>query len=97
MAMVRVAASKIPGSPNDPAAKAGLQGSSQRMSRNGQVVVSGGDVIVGVGGQLVTSFEDLVSYIFDNTQIGQTITLTVLRKGKQQMVPLTLSTLSTGK
>ncbi len=82
--------------PNGPAAKAGLIGSTRQQSQTGQVTVSGGDVITAVNGQAVHSFDDLVSYIFNHTQVGQTVTLTLLRQGRQQTVDLTLSAVSLG-
>ncbi len=40
--------------PIGPAAKAGLIGSTQQQGPNGQMVVSGGDVIIRLNGQMVT-------------------------------------------
>jgi 2-alkenal reductase len=75
-------------SPNSPAANAGLQGSPTQQSG-----VAGGDVITAIDGQAVDSFEDLTSYLFNNTQVGQTVTLTLLRQGQEQTVELTLGVL----
>lgn len=50
----------------------------------------GGDVIIGVNGEGVTSFDDILSYLQLNTSPGDTITLTVLRDGASVDVPLTL-------
>lgn len=80
-------------SPNSPAQKAGLQGGTQQTTVNGQPVVLGGDVITAINGQPVNTFEDLSSYLINNTQAGQTVTLTILRQGKQQTVKLTLGVL----
>jgi serine protease Do len=80
-------------SPNSPAQKAGLQGGTQQTTVNGQPVVLGGDVITAIDGQAVNNFEDLSSYLINNTQAGQTVTLTILRQGKQQTVQLTLGVL----
>jgi 2-alkenal reductase len=85
---------------NSPAEKAGLRGGSQQsQSNNGnsqnnsQVQLTGGDLIIAVDGQAVKRFEDLVSYLYGNTQPGQKITLTVLRDGKENSVELTLGVL----
>jgi 2-alkenal reductase len=43
----------------------------------------GGDVIVAIGGQTVKTFDDLIAYLFDSTEAGQQVTLTVLRDGAQ--------------
>jgi 2-alkenal reductase len=61
--------------PNGPAGKAGLQS---------------GDVITGVDGQPVKRFEDLTTYMARSTDVGQTITLTVIRGGKQISVQVLL-------
>jgi len=79
--------------PNSPAAAAGLQGSNNQVNINGQPVPVGGDVITAIDGQPVNTFEDLSSYLINNTQVGQTVTLTILRQGNQQTVKLTLGTL----
>jgi len=78
---------------NSPAEKAGLQGSASQASVDGQEIPTGGDVIIAVDGQTVVNFEDLVSYLFENKQVGQTIQLTVLRGGAEKTVELTLGAL----
>lgn len=79
-------------SPGGPAANAGLQGSNTQATIDGQPVAVGGDVITAINGQPVTRFEDLSAYLFSNTQVGQTVTLTILRNGQQQSVQVTLGT-----
>jgi serine protease Do len=78
---------------NSPASKAGIQGGTQTQSLNGNQVSLGGDVIIAVNGQPVQKFEDLTSYLTNNTQVGQTVTLTILRQGKQMDVQVTLGAL----
>lgn len=73
-----------------PAEKAGLVRSTVRRSNAGEAIPTGGDVITAIDGQTVKTFEDLTSYLFANTQVGQTVTLTVLRQGREQAVKLTL-------
>ena len=80
-------------SPNGPAAKAGLQSSNNQTTINGQPVAVGGDVITAINGQQITRFEDLAAYLFSNTKVGQTVTLTILRNGTSQQVQLTLGAL----
>jgi 2-alkenal reductase len=49
-----------------------------------------GDIVQAIDGQPVTAFEDLISYLFQSTQPGQTVTLTVLRNGELMEVDVTL-------
>jgi len=53
-------------------------------------VETGGDVIIGIDGQSVANFEDILVYIALNTTPGQTVTLTIIRNGQQRDVELTL-------
>lgn len=77
--------------PGGPADKAGLHGSDRTADIQGQQVTVGGDIIVGIDGQPVTSFDDLVTHLARSTEVGQAITLTVLRDGKQQTIEVTLA------
>ncbi len=78
--------------PGSPAAKAGLQGSDRQIQIDGQTARVGGDVIVAVDEQPVQDFEDLIAYLANSTEVGQTITLSVLRDAKQETIDLTLAT-----
>lgn len=73
-----------------PGANAGLQGSQQQANIGGQPTPIGGDVITAVNGQQVKTMEDLISYLDSSTAPGQTVTLTVLRNGRQTDVPVKL-------
>jgi len=78
----------VPGSPAD---DAGLMSSTQQVQIQGQEALVGGDVIVAVDGQPVQDFEDLIAYLADSTQVGQTIALQVLRDGNTVSIDLTLA------
>lgn len=73
-----------------PGEKAGLRGSQQQVNIGGQPTPVGGDVITAVNGQPVKSMEDLISYLESSTSPGQSVTLTVLRNGRQTNVKVTL-------
>jgi S1-C subfamily serine protease len=73
-----------------PAAKAGLKGSTQSTTVDGLPTAIGGDVIVSIDGQAVKQFDDLLSYLFRHTAVGQQITLGVLRGGQNTTVTITL-------
>jgi 2-alkenal reductase len=74
-----------------PAAEAGLRGSSTETTINGLPARIGGDVVVGINGQPVQVFDDLLSYIVRETKVGQTVTLEIMRGGERQEVQVTLA------
>jgi S1-C subfamily serine protease len=77
--------------PNSPAEKAGLRGSSQQATIEGQNVNVGGDVITAIDGQPVVEMNDVIAYLARNTKVDQKVTLTILRDGKQQTLDVTLA------
>ncbi|TLN24095.1 PDZ domain-containing protein, partial [bacterium] len=74
-----------------PAEKAGLQGSSQTVTINGQQAIVGGDVITAVDGTPIKQMDDLIAFLSDQASVGQTVQFTVLRGGKEQTVDVTLT------
>jgi serine protease Do len=74
-----------------PAEKAGLKASEKQVQIDGTDFNVGGDVITAVDGQAVKRFDDLVSYLFASTTVGQTIKLDILRDGKEKTLDLTLA------
>ncbi len=73
--------------PGGPAAKAGVRGAG-RCDESG--LKPGGDLIVAIDEKPVRTFSDLLSYLINHTQPGQSIVLTVLRSGKEVQIPVTL-------
>jgi S1-C subfamily serine protease len=69
--------------PDGPADRAGLIAADPRTGE-------GGDLIVQIDGQPIVDFSDLNSYLVFETQVGQTIEVTVLRDGELTTLPLTL-------
>ncbi len=76
--------------PGGPADQAGLRGVNNRMMVNGRPVEVGGDVITAIAGQPVGSSDDLLTYIAVQTRPGQEVSLTVIRNGDSQEVPVRL-------
>jgi len=72
-----------------PADEAGLRGSYQPMTTNGQQLLVGGDVIVTMNGQTIAGFEDLSAFL-QQAKPGQEVTLSLLRDGSQLQVDVTL-------
>lgn len=75
---------------NGPADKAGLLGSSKTVTIDGQQTKVGGDIITAIDGTSLTSMDDLISYLANNTTVGQKVTLTVNREGQQKSLDATL-------
>lgn len=69
---------------NGPAAQADLQ--AGRVETN----FEGGDLILAVDGREVRNFDELISYLVFETEVGQTIELYIWRNGEYITVPLTL-------
>jgi serine protease Do len=78
--------------PGGPADEAGLHGSDRQVTIDGQDVRVGGDVIVAIDGQTVKEFDDVVAYLARAAEVGQNVSLTVLRDGKEQTIQVTLAT-----
>jgi 2-alkenal reductase len=76
--------------PGSPADQAGLQASTQEASELGFGALIGGDVIVAFQSQPVRNFDDLVSLLFREGTVGETVTVTVIRDGEQLDLPLVL-------
>ncbi len=73
-----------------PADDAGIQGSTGQATIQGQSVDIGGDVITAINETPVTGFDDLVSYLYSDAEVGQTVTLQLIRDGKPLSVDVTL-------
>ena len=80
-----------------PADEAGLQGSDREVTIAGQRVDVGGDVIIGIDGQEVRTFDDLVSYLEEETGPGQEVTLRILRDREPMAVQVRLGARPTGQ
>jgi 2-alkenal reductase len=71
-----------------PADQAGVRAGTRSVGSGN--LQAGGDLIIAIDGREVKSFSDLLSYLVNNASVGQTVTLTVLRDGAEQQIPVTL-------
>lgn len=76
-----------------PAAQAGIQGGQQVVALNGEQLPLGGDVITAIDGTPIQEFNELISYLFNETDAGQTVQLTILRNGQEMDIALKLGSL----
>ena len=74
--------------PGGPADQAGLQAGNEPTQVQG--LFAGGDLIVGVDGQEVLQFSDMLSYMLLNKQPGEEINITVLRGGEELDITVVL-------
>jgi len=72
-----------------PADEAGLRGSYKPVEIDGQEVMVGGDVIIRVDRQAVTSIEELVDVI-NASEPGDEVSLSILRDGRTLRISVTL-------
>jgi 2-alkenal reductase len=74
-----------------PAAKAGLRGGSKELRFQGETVLTGGDVVLAVGGSPVTGADDLVRIVTNTLRPRQTTVFTILRDGRRRSVAVRLA------
>jgi S1-C subfamily serine protease len=75
--------------PGGPADEAGLRGGDRQVSFEGAPLATGGDIIMAIDDTAVQDMDDLIVYLADMS-VGQRVTLTVLRDGRQQRIELRL-------
>ena len=73
-----------------PAQKAGIRPADQEVVLGNYRYLIGGDIITAIDGIPVKSWEDLEAYLQENTEVGQTITLDIIRDGQPMQVQVQL-------
>jgi serine protease Do len=68
-----------------------LRGSEDEIEVDGQTLLVGGDVIVGIDGVEILTFADLLTYLAEETRVGQTVTLELLREGETLSIDVNLA------
>jgi S1-C subfamily serine protease len=69
-------------SPGGPADSAGVEGGDTPMQLNGNEIPIGGDVVLAINDRDVRKIDDVLGYLQQATQVGETVTLTVWRDGQ---------------
>ena len=79
--------------PGGPAARAGLRGTQQEVRHGNLVVPVGGDIITEINDQSIETERDLIVYLETQTEVGQTVKVTIIRDGRKQTLPVKLGEL----
>ena len=74
-----------------PAQLAGLRGGDQQVTIRGFTVQAGGDIITAIDGDPIDNFDAMIAYLAAKKQVGQTVSVTIIRNGETLQVPLTLA------
>jgi len=78
----------VPGSPAD---QAGIRGGDQIVRLGNALIPLGGDIITAINGGPVADFQGLTVYLETQTQVGDTVEVTIIRDGEEQNVQVTLA------
>ena len=76
--------------PGTAAAQAGLRGGDRDIEVMGMMTKAGGDIIIAIDEYKLRSFDDLTAYLVRETEVGQTVMLTIIRDGERLEIPATL-------
>jgi S1-C subfamily serine protease len=81
----------IEAAPGGPADAAGVQGGNTPVQLAGREIVLGGDVILAINDREVRKIDDVLGYLQQATEVGETVTLTVWREGQTIQIDVTLA------
>jgi S1-C subfamily serine protease len=76
--------------PDGPAAMAGIQGGDTPAQLGGREIPLGGDVILAIDDRDVRKIDDVLGYLQQAKEVGETVTLTVWRDGQIMNIDVTL-------
>jgi putative serine protease PepD len=65
---------------------AGLRGGTRRVQVGNYVIRIGGDIVTAINDVPILDMNSLVKYLETRTEVGQTVTLTIVRDGQEQTV-----------
>lgn len=80
----------IEAAPGGPADTAGIQGGNTPVQLAGREIALGGDVILAIDDRDVRKIDDVLGYLQEVTEVGETVTLTVWRDGQIIQIEVTL-------
>jgi S1-C subfamily serine protease len=73
-----------------PAERAGLKGGDRQVTVRGIPVRAGGDIIIAIDDYPINSFDEMIAHLAAQKQVGQTVTVTIIRGSDTLQVPVTL-------
>ncbi len=74
-----------------PADQAGIRGGDQVVRVGNARIPLGGDIITAINGEPITGSKEFVVYLETQTQIGDTVEVTIIRDGEEQTIQVTLT------
>ena len=74
-----------------PADRAGIQGGDRIVQLGNVRLALGGDIITAINGEAVDDLQELTVYLETQTQVGDTVEVTIVRDGVEQNVQVTLA------
>jgi S1-C subfamily serine protease len=78
---------------DSPADRAGLRGAQSEAIIGNRRVLVGGDILTAIDGRPLAKWEDLSAYLEEEAQVGQVVTLTLVRDGETATVQAPLQDL----
>lgn len=76
--------------PDTAAERAGLRGGDREVEVMGSTILAGGDIIIAIDGYDLQTFDDLIAYLVGKTAVGQEVTLTIVRDGREMDIDVIL-------
>jgi S1-C subfamily serine protease len=76
--------------PDGPAEEAGIRGGSRLVQIGRYRIPLGGDIITAIDGEPVADYQDLTVYLETETQVEDTVDVTVIRDGEERTIQVTL-------
>lgn len=83
--------------PGSPAERGGVRGGSRNMDVAGRQMRGGGDILISVDAVTVRRFDDLINYVESEKNVGDTVTLTLLRDGEPLQLDVLLDERPAGR
>jgi serine protease Do len=80
-----------------PADKAGIRGGYKIDNIDGREIALGGDIIIGIDNRTVTSIENILTYLGNEKQAGDTVQLNILRDGSNIQASVILGEIPQGR